>query len=82
MSGCHHHRGHRPGPPVIVIWPTAAVTDPIFFCHQLPPRRVGRNGTVVRDSVIFEMGLQWGRFRVFDIDLWRNLIDGDKGIHH
>jgi hypothetical protein len=31
---------------VIVIWPTAAGVDPNFFCHQLPLRRVGRNGTV------------------------------------
>ena len=37
----------RLGLAVIIIQPGAAATDPKIFCHQLPPRRFGRIGTVV-----------------------------------
>ena len=36
---------------VIVIRPTAAGADPNFSCHQLPLRRVGRNGTVIPGTI-------------------------------
>ena len=32
----------------VIIQPSAAATDPKIFCHQLPPRRFGRIGTVIQ----------------------------------